>query len=195
MNKIKTLTVFCGSSNGSNPQYLKGAEELGKELYTRGITLVYGGGNLGLMGQIAKTLFSLGGTVIGILPKDMNIPEITSERVETERIIVSNIHERKQKMYELGDAFMALPGGIGTFEELLEIYTWYQLGYHKKPIGVFNLEGYYDSLILQLRHAEIEGFIKKECVEKLFIDNDSSYLLDKMIRADLSIGPLYRQFT
>lgn len=195
MNKIKTLTVFCGSSSGNNPQYLEGADELGRELYKRGITLVYGGGNLGLMGQIAKTLYSLGGTVIGVLPQDMDIPEINTEQVETQKIIVNNIHERKQKMYELGDAFMALPGGIGTLEELLEIYTWFQLGYHQKPIGVLNLEGYYDSLILQLRHTEKEGFIRKECAQKLLIDNNSSYLLDRMIRADLSIEPLYKQFT
>ncbi len=137
-----------------------------------GISLVYGGGNRGLMGIIADTVSSNGGHVTGVLPEKMDLPSVRTKDVESKLIIVKDMHERKKTMYFLADAFLALPGGIGTLEELMEIFTWKQLKYHEKPVGLLNINGYYDTLLSFLDKMVEEGFLLKEVKESLaVIDN------------------------
>jgi uncharacterized protein (TIGR00730 family) len=187
MNKIKSLAVFCGSSIGSSPEYQLKAEKMGKALVKNNISLVYGGGNIGLMGKIATYVSSNNIEVIGILPKKLNLPQVVNKDVETKRIIVDGMHERKAKMYELSDGFIALPGGIGTFEEFFEAFTWLQLGYHSKPIGLLNVNGFYDELINFLNGAVEQGFIKKEVLDKLVVEEEPSVLIEKMKVIDLRV--------
>ncbi|MCH3918695.1 MAG: TIGR00730 family Rossman fold protein [Spirochaetia bacterium] len=188
MNIINSLAVFCGSSTGNNQKFTEEAVNLGKELYKRNIRLIYGGGNLGLMGKTADTLSSLGGYVIGILPESLNLPKVCNKQVESERIIVKDMHERKAQMYRRADAFIALPGGIGTYEELMEVYTWLQLGYHRKPVGILNIDGFYDGLLQQLRHSMEEGFLKKDILGTLVVATDCIPLLDGLSKANLDFS-------
>ena len=152
------VCVFCGSSAGINERYVDAARELGSALVHRGLGLVYGGVMTGLMGAIAETVMAEGGEVIGIIPRDMLSREIAKRDI-TDLRVVESMHQRKQMMSELSDAFVALPGGMGTFEELCEILTWAQLGIHHKPVGVINAAGYYDPLLALFDHAVTEGFI------------------------------------
>lgn len=152
------VCVFCGSSTGINERYVDAARELGSALVHRGLGLVYGGVMTGLMGAIAETVMDGGGEVVGIIPKDMLSREIAKRDI-TDLRVVESMHERKQMMSGLSDAFVALPGGMGTFEELCEILTWAQLGIHHKPVGVINAAGYYDPLLALFDHAVTEGFI------------------------------------
>lgn len=188
MNTIKTIAVFCGSSVGTKPLYEERAIVLGKLLKTYDISLVYGGGNRGLMGVVAETVHHLGGKVIGVLPEKLNRDDVRMRVVEDELIVVPTMHERKAKMYELADAFIALPGGIGTFEEILEVYTWLQLGYHQKPVALLNTDGFYDRLLDFLNHACKEGFLHKDHLEALIVEQDEETLLKRLqtIRLDLS---------
>lgn len=158
---MQRVCVYCGSSMGSRPEYLAAAQALGKELAQRQLTLVYGGAKVGLMGEVADAVLAHGGQVIGILPKALMTKEIAHEGL-TELHIVESMHERKLKMADLADAFIALPGGLGTLEELSEIATWTQLGLHRKPCGVLNILGYYDGFIEFLSHAIQEGFVREE---------------------------------
>ena len=180
MNKIKTVCVFTGSSYGNCDIYRKDAITLASIFKESGISLVYGGGNKGIMGVLAKELKRLGGHVIGVLPKAMDLPSVRSEDVESQLIIVDGMHERKERMYSLSDAFIAAPGGIGTIEELAEIYTWRQLGYHSKNIALYNAGGYWDPFIEMIGKGTEEGFITEEVRNVLIIESDPDRLLDRL---------------
>lgn len=187
MNTIKTIAVFCGSSAGKNPLYEQKAIDLGKTLFNNQIGLVYGGGTRGLMGVVANTVFALGGSVIGVLPEALNLASVRQAVVETELIVVPTMHDRKAKMYSLADAFIALPGGIGTFEEFLEVFTWLQLGYHHKPVALLNTAGFYDPLLQLLQHSSKEGFLHKDLLDALIVEEDETLLLKRMQGITLTI--------
>mmetsp|Transcript_21442 Transcript_21442/g.29800 ORF Transcript_21442/g.29800 Transcript_21442/m.29800 type:complete len:197 (+) Transcript_21442:129-719(+) len=157
-NIFRNICVYCGSSKGNNPIFVESAESLADELVLRGIGLVYGGGSVGLMGALALKVDRGGGHVLGLLPKEMENEEFSGKYVGETRI-VANMHERKQMMFDAADAFIALPGGFGTLEELLEMITWSQLGYHTKPIGVLNMNGFYDNLLGFFDKLTEEGFV------------------------------------
>ncbi|KAH0460227.1 hypothetical protein IEQ34_010890 [Dendrobium chrysotoxum] len=158
---FKRICVFCGSSTGKKAGYREAAVELGKELVARGIDLVYGGGSVGLMGLVAHAVHDGGGHVLGVIPKSLMPREITGETVGEVRA-VSDMHERKAEMARQADAFIALPGGYGTLEELLEVITWAQLGIHQKPVGLLNVDGYYNSLLSFIDMAVMEEFISQK---------------------------------
>ena len=158
---MKRICVFCGSSAGSQPEYRACAEELGAELTRRNIGLVYGGGNVGLMGAIADSVLKAGGEAIGVIPEHLMAREIGHNRL-TKLHVVHSMHERKALMADLSDAFIALPGGFGTLEEFFEVLTWSQLGLHVKPCGIVNVRGYYIPLLHMLDHAVRERFLKAE---------------------------------
>ena len=158
---MERVCVFCGSSAGGRPEYRACAEELGRELVRRKMGLVYGGGNVGLMGAIADAVLAAGGEAIGVIPEHLMSPEIGHTRL-TKLHIVRSMHERKALMADLADAFIALPGGFGTLEELFEILTWSQLGLHRKPCGMLNVLEYYTPLLAMLDHAVNEGFLKPQ---------------------------------
>lgn len=160
MPKIKRLCVYCGSSSGSQPDYALAARQLARAMVSKNIDLVYGGAGVGLMGEIADAVLEEGGDVIGIIPKGLFVKEVVHTGL-TELREVGSMHERKLLMYELSDGFVALPGGFGTIEEILEIITWSQLGMHQKPCGLLNISRYYDKLIEFLDHAVSEHFIKR----------------------------------
>jgi len=189
MNTIKTIAVFCGSSLGENPLYEQKAIDLGKSLYNNKMGLVYGGGNRGLMGIVAQTVFSLGGSVTGVLPEALNLPSVRQSIVETELIVVPTMHDRKARMYSLSDAFIALPGGIGTFEELLEVFTWLQLGYHTKPVAVLNIAGFYDPLLHFFQQSSNEGFLHQGLLDALIVEENEDLLLKRMQEEHFQIGP------
>lgn len=158
---MKRICVFCGSSAGSRPEYRACAEQLGNELTRRKIGLVYGGGNVGLMGAIADSVLEAGGEAIGVIPEHLMTREIGHNRL-TKLHIVHSMHERKALMADLSDAFIALPGGFGTVEEFCEVLTWSQLGLHAKPCGIVNVLGYYNPLLAMLDHAVQERFLKPQ---------------------------------
>src|ERR1700739_4229881 len=158
---MKRICVFCGSSAGSQPEYRACAQQLGAELTRRKIGLVYGGGNVGLMGAIADSVLEAGGEAIGVIPEHLMTREIGHKRL-TKLHIVHSMHQRKALMADLSDAFIALPGGFGTLEELCEIVTWSQLGLHAKPCGISNVHGYCSPLLAMFDHAVQERFLKAE---------------------------------
>lgn len=174
------ICVYCGSSFGKDPVYLKGAEELAKALVCRGIGLVYGGGVPGLMGAIADSALAAGGEVIGVIPQGLLDKELGHKGL-TKLHVVKNMHERKALMAELSDAFIAMPGGLGTFEELFEAVSWGQLGIHKKPCGLLNVNGFYDLLMEFLDRATGDGFIYPEHRAMLLSDSDPDKLIEKII--------------
>jgi uncharacterized protein (TIGR00730 family) len=159
MNKIKTVCVYCGSGPGTNPHFVEAAIALGKALADNGIRLVYGGGSIGLMGAIAKSVLDHGGTVTGIIPDFLTTRENALKRVQ-EMIVTPDMHERKRLMFERSDAFVALPGGIGTLEELVEQLTWQQLGRHAKPVLLANIDGFWEPLLALLAHMRATEFIR-----------------------------------
>jgi uncharacterized protein (TIGR00730 family) len=156
---MKRICVFCGSNPGVRPAYQTAAQAMGNLLAQRQIGLVYGGGNVGLMGTIADTVLAAGGQVIGVIPEALLANEVAHAGL-TELHVVSSMHQRKALMADLSDGFIALPGGWGTFEELCEVLTWSQLGLHQKPCGLLNVEGYYDALITLFDHAVEEAFLR-----------------------------------
>lgn len=174
------LCVFLGSSTGRSPVYAKAAHDFGALLARRGIGLVYGGGSIGLMGQVADGACSAGGEVIGIIPEALRMREHDHAGL-TALHVVSTMHERKAMMAELSDGFIAMPGGIGTFEELFEVWTWAQLGYHAKPCGLLNVNGFYDAMGSFIAHVVAEGFLRPEHRDVLMIREDPDALLDAMI--------------
>ena len=174
---MKRICVFCGSSSGLNPVYLETARAMGRALVRRGIGLVYGGGRVGLMGAIADTVLAGGGEVIGCIPQPMVAREVAHHGI-TELRIVHSMHERKATMAELSDAFIALPGGFGTFEEFCEIITWAQLGLHRKPCGVLNVESYYDPLLALFDRGVAEGFIYSVNRRLVLEETEPERLLD-----------------
>jgi uncharacterized protein (TIGR00730 family) len=159
MNKIKTVCVYCGSGPGTNPRFVEAAIALGKALAESGIRLVYGGGSIGLMGAVATSVLDHGGTVTGIIPGFLTARENALKRVQ-ELIVTPDMHERKRLMFEHSDAFVALPGGIGTLEELVEQLTWQQLGRHSKPVLLANIEGFWEPLLALLAHMRATQFIR-----------------------------------
>jgi len=161
MSKNKRVCVFCGSSTGNNPVFARQAQELGHQLAIHNIALVYGGGAIGLMNKVANATLSRGGQVHGVIPQHLKNLEIAHQNL-TALHITDTMHERKAMMAELSDAFIALPGGFGTFEELMEVITWSQLDLHDKAIILFNINGYYDQLISFINHSVDHGFISRE---------------------------------
>jgi len=180
MVKIKTVSVYCGSSLGKEKIYLDKATELGEVIVEYHMSLVYGGGNIGLMGAIANTVLQKGGKVTGVLPHFLNKKEVGNLDVD-ELILVESMHERKKTISDLSDAFIAMPGGFGTLEEVAEMLTWTQLGLSRKPIGLLNVDGYYDHLLAQFDHMVAEGFLKKENRQMVLDDPEPGRLLKKML--------------
>ncbi len=177
---MKSVVVFCGSSLGNDVRFEEQAMALGVEIAKRGITLIYGGAKVGLMGAVANGALSGGGNVIGVIPKFLRKKEIVHEGL-TKLITVDTMHERKTIMNELCEAAIALPGGFGTIEELFEMLTWGQLGLHKKPIGILNVNGYYDELINLMEGMVDKGFLKKMNQEMMLEDSRIDQLLEKML--------------
>ena len=176
---MRRVCVYAGSNPGSHPAYAAAARQLATTLAERGVGLVYGGGKVGLMGVLADTVLDAGGEAIGVMPQALIDREI-GHRGLTELRIVDSMHERKALMAELADAFVAVPGGIGTLEELIEVYTWSQLGIHRKPCGVLNVRGYYDHLAALLDHAVREGFLRPQHRAVLSVAGEPAELLDRM---------------
>lgn len=175
---MKSIAVFCGSSLGASDAYRQGAILLGKELAKRQITLIYGGASVGIMATVANTVLEEGGKVIGVIPTLLEEREIAHQQL-TELIVVKTMHERKSKMMELADGFIALPGGPGTLEEFFEVFTWNQIGLLQKPCAIFNMEHYFDLLISFFDHMQNEQFLKAQYREALIVDEDAAALLDQ----------------
>lgn len=179
VSSIKRVCVFAGSSRGRRPEYAAAARSLGDELSARGYALVYGGGGVGLMGTIADTMLGNGAQVIGVIPEALAAKEVAHERIADLRVVAS-MHERKALMAELSDAFVALPGGMGTLEELFEVLTWAQLGIHAKPCGLLNVHGYFDRLLAALEHAVEERFLKEQHRSMLLVHSTAPGLVDAL---------------
>lgn len=175
---MKRLCVFCGSSAGRRAAYAEAARQLAVELGRRGLGLVYGGGSVGLMGVLADAALAAGCEVIGVIPGPLAAPELAHPGLSELRV-VSSMHERKATMAALADGFVALPGGLGTLEELLEILTWAQLGIHGKPVGLVNVDGYWDGLLGMLAHAVREGFVRPGHARLLLTADTPGVLLDR----------------
>ncbi|NCA84995.1 MAG: TIGR00730 family Rossman fold protein [Clostridia bacterium] len=176
---MKSVAVFCGSSVGARSEYIAGAQQLGRLLAHENLRLVYGGGNIGLMREVADACLAAGGEVIGVIPRLIVDKEIAHSGV-TELIIVNSMHERKARMAELSDAFVALPGGFGTIDELFEIMTWNQLDIISKPAGLLNISGFFDRLLDYINHAVAEKFVRSEHARNLIVETDEAALLQKL---------------
>jgi uncharacterized protein (TIGR00730 family) len=176
--EIRRLCVYAGSNPGSHPDYAAAAERFARLLAERGIGLVYGGGGVGLMGVLADTVLAAGGEAIGVIPQALMDREIGHPDL-TELRVVGSMHERKALMAELADGFVAVPGGIGTLEELIEVYTWSQLGLHRKPMGVLDVRGYYAPLAALLDNAVQEGFLRPAHRSALLFAGDPAELLER----------------
>jgi uncharacterized protein (TIGR00730 family) len=176
---VKRVCVFCGSAVGVRPAYAHAAREMASELYRRRLGVVYGGGGIGLMGVLADSMLELGGEVVGVIPRPLATKELAHTGL-TEMHIVESMHERKALMASLADGFVAMPGGLGTFEETLEVLTWSQLGIHRKPIGLLNVERYYDGLLGMIAHALDEGFVPREYRSLSVSASTPGRLLDAM---------------
>ncbi|WP_295964077.1 TIGR00730 family Rossman fold protein [uncultured Bartonella sp.] len=181
MKKINSICVYCGSSSGNNPDYVQSANRLGQLLAQAGITLVYGGGTSGIMGTIARAVKSNGGKVVGIIPDFLIKKEARNKNDDLfdEFIVTETMHQRKQLMFDRSDAFLALPGGIGTLEEIVEIMTWAQLGRHTKPIAFANIDGFYNPMIALLDHMARQGFIHSDYRLKPLVIDD----IEKIVTA------------
>lgn len=176
---MRSICVFCGGNPGARPSYAAAARAVGRLLGERGITLVYGGASVGLMGTVADATLASGGKVVGVIPTFLAAREITHAGL-TELIEVRSMTERKDIMFARSDAFLALPGGLGTMDELFEVLTLGQIGQHQKPVGLLDVEGYYTSLLAFLDHATREGLVRREHREALITDTDLPRLLDKL---------------
>jgi len=184
---IKRICVYCGSADGLRDKYYDAAHQMGAALARADIGLVYGAGKTGLMGAVAEGALQAGGKVTGIVPVYLNTPQLIHAGL-TQLEVVENMHLRKARMSELADAFIALPGGYGTFEELFETLTWAQIGLHQKPIGLLNVLGYFDPLIELVAHALREGFIYAEHRTLLASSSDPQQLIDKLLDYQLPLG-------
>jgi len=178
-NRMNSIAVFCASSDGTDTTIYNQARVLGNELGKRQIRLVYGGSKLGLMGQVAAGVMEQGGRVTGVIPEFLKTKEVVHTGLD-HLITTKDMHERKLKMHELSDAFITLPGGFGTLEELFEIVTWAQLGLHRKPIGLLNIGGFYDDLLSMLGKMVTKGLLREENLEILLVASDIETLFNKM---------------
>jgi uncharacterized protein (TIGR00730 family) len=176
---VKRVCVFCGSNPGTRPEYVDAARRLGRTLVSQRLGLVYGGGSVGLMGALADAVLADGGEVIGVIPRPLATRELAHPGVSDMRL-VDSMHERKATMASLADGFVALPGGLGTLEETLEILTWAQLGIHAKPVGVLDVLGYYEGLRHLLAHAQAEGFVRREHAALLLFASTADEMLERL---------------
>lgn len=176
---MNRLCVFCGSRSGVRPAYQTAAQSMGQALARRGITLVYGGGDIGLMGTVADAVIDAGGSAIGVIPDALLKKEVPHPRL-TELHVVGSMHERKALMADLSDGFIAMPGGFGTFEEFCEVLTWSQLGFHQKPCGLLNIENYYKPLLDLFNHAVAEEFVRPQHRALVLEATDPDHLLDQL---------------
>jgi uncharacterized protein (TIGR00730 family) len=174
-----SVAVYCGSRFGDRPAYTAAARSLGRLLAGRGACLVYGGGRVGLMGAVADAALAAGGKVVGVIPQALMDREVGHAGL-TELHVVQTMHERKQLMAERADAFVALPGGIGTLEEIYEVWSWQQLGYHDKPVALLNVDGYYDALLEFMRASHERGFVSSPQYHALLVDDDAARLLGRI---------------
>lgn len=174
-----SICVYCGSRHGSRPSYTAAAKALGAAIGSRGWQLVYGGGKVGLMGEVADATLAAGGRVVGVIPESLRRLEVGHQGLD-ELHVVPTMHVRKQMMAERAQAFIAMPGGIGTLEELYEVWTWRQLGYHQQPIGLLNVDGYYDDLLRFMQHTVSEGFLAQQQLDNLHVSDDAQALLLKL---------------
>jgi len=179
--KPLSICVYCGSRHGSNPAYTVAARALGQAIGERGWQLVYGGGKVGLMGEVADATLAAGGQVVGVIPQTLQDREVGHTGL-SELHVVQTMHQRKQMMAERADVFMALPGGIGTLEELYEVWTWRQLGYHDQPIGLVNTAGYFDALLSFMERSVSEGFLSADQHANLKVGTDPVALLLQLAR-------------
>ena len=179
-----SICVFCGSSMGRNSSYKGAAVKLGQLMAEKNLNLVYGGGNIGLMGEIAQSVIKNGGRAIGVIPQFLVEKELVFDEL-SEVHVVESMHERKAKMAEMADAFIAMPGGFGTLEETVEVLTWAQLGLHRKPIGLLNINGYYDSLNEFFDHMVAEGFLMREYKDMLLINENPAAMLESITTFEL----------
>jgi len=180
VTRLNNICVYCGSSPGADPAHVEAATELGRELVRRNIGLVYGGSSLGVMGAVANSVLAHGGRAVGVIPRALATREIAHDGL-SELLVVESMHERKAKMAALADGFVALPGGLGTAEELFEILTWAQLGLHRNPCGIFNSNGYYDKLIDFIDHAVEQQFIRLVHRQMLVTATTADELLNKFL--------------
>ncbi len=180
MTAINSICIYCGSSPGRLDAYASAAFSLAEALVSRNVRLVYGGASIGIMGMVADQVLKLGGQAVGVIPKALAHKEVAHHHL-TELHVTQSMHERKMLMAELSDGFVALPGGIGTLEELFEIWTWAQLGFHQKPCGLLNVEGYYDALIKFLAHVLAEQFVKEHHHAMLIVETNPDALLDSYV--------------
>ncbi len=176
---LESLCVFCGSSKGHDPAFMRAAEALGRLLAGRGITLIYGGGHTGLMGALADAALAAGGRVIGVIPAGLAERELLHSRL-SERHVVGGMHERKALMASLASAFIALPGGLGTLDELFEMWTWAQLGFHAKPMGLLDVNGFFRPLLELTSKIVGQGFARPESLELVSVDDDGERLLGRL---------------
>lgn len=181
---IKSVCVFCGSSSGQSPLFGEIAAELGALIARRGLTLIYGGGNVGTMGTLAEAAMREGGHVVGIIPVRLN--DMVEHLELTELYVVDDMHERKAMMQEKADAFVTLPGGIGTMEELFEVWAWRYIGYHNKPVGLVNAGGFYDDLLRMLEKMSEAGFMKRAMLDDLCVSDSPAGILDALAAKDAS---------
>lgn len=171
------LAVYCGSRSGADPKYARKARELGECLGAQGVDLVFGGGHVGLMGIVADAVLESGGRVYGVIPEHLRDRELAHAGL-TELFVVRDMHERKAKMAELADGFVALPGGIGTLEEIFEAWTWGQLGFHHKPCALYNVDGFFDPLLTMVQTMQAAGFLKQEYIDMLVVTDAPGDLLE-----------------
>lgn len=184
---MKSICVYCGSSDDINPAYLEGADQMGRAIAKRGLQLWYGAGSTGLMGAVANGALGAGGEVIGVIPAMFHTPQLAHTGL-TRLEIVESMHQRKERLANQADAFIALPGGFGTFEELFEILTWAQIGLHQKPVGLLNTRNYYDPLVKAVEYARAEGFIYDEHRSLFVCESEPEQLLEKLEHYSIPSG-------
>jgi uncharacterized protein (TIGR00730 family) len=176
---LKTVSVFCGSQAGGRPEYLEATRELARVLIAHDIALVYGGGHVGLMGALADAMLSGGGRVTGVIPRHLMRPEVAHQGL-TELLVVDTMHARKRAMADRSDAFVVLPGGYGTLDEMFEMVTWLQLRLQSKPVGVVNVGGYFDHLLRFVQHCAQEGFIRRADWDLLIVEHSAGLLIERL---------------
>lgn len=186
MTVLSSICVYCGSSSGADPIYAEAAAKLGAAMGAAGIGLVYGGGSIGLMGIMARSVMAAGGHVTGIIPQFLKEREVMLETAH-ELVVTGDMHERKRTMFDRSDAFVALPGGIGTLEELVEIMTWAQLGQHRKPVLIANINGFWEPLVVLLRHMADEGFIRDGFEVNYLVADRVEDIVPKLLSASAGV--------